>query len=102
MLRRPVEPALRPGIGVVNEPGQVGDAGLLAGPDRVLEGVEHQVGGHLCRCPPPDNAAGEDVEDERDVDRAGPGRDVGEVSDPQLVGTRGPELPVDQVESHWV
>ena len=39
----------------------------------------------------------EDVEDERDVDHPGPGRDVGEVRDPQLVRTRGPELPVHQI-----
>ena len=36
----------------------------------------------------PDDPAGEDVEDEGDVDGAGPGRDVGEVGDPQLVRGR--------------
>lgn len=64
----------------------------------MLEGVEDQVGRHPRRCPPAHDASGEDVEDERDVDRAGPGRDVGEVSDPQLVRTRGPELPVDPTQ----
>ena len=47
--------------------------------------------------PPADDAAGEQVGDEGDVDEAGPGGDVGEVGDPAAVGGRGDEVAVDQV-----
>jgi hypothetical protein len=82
---------------VVHQPGQVLDAGLAAGPDCVFEGVEHEICGHPSRGPPADDAPAEDVEDERDIDRAGPGRDVGEVGNPELVGAAGHELAIDQV-----
>lgn len=67
---------LRAGVGVVHQPGQVADAVLGAGPDRVFEAVQDQFGGHSCGGSPADDAAGVDVEDEGDVDGAGPGRDI--------------------------
>ena len=50
------------------------------------------------RHPPADDAPGEGVDDEGDVDEAGPGRDVGEVRHPQDVRPRRLELPVDPIE----
>ena len=46
---------------------------------------------------PADDAAGEGVHDEGDVDHAGPGGDVGEVGDPGAVRGLGDEVAVDQV-----
>ena len=84
---------------MVDQSGQVADSVAEAGPDRVLEGVEHEFGGHGGGGSPADDPAGEDVDDEGDVDGAGPGRDVGEVGDPQLVrGGRG-EVTIDQIGS---
>ena len=40
---------------------------------------------------------GEDVDDERDVDKAGPRRHVGEIGDPQRIGARRRERAVHQV-----
>lgn len=37
------------------------------------------------------------MDDERDVDHAGPGEHVGEVGDPQLVRCGRAEMPPDQV-----
>lgn len=45
--------------------------------------------------PPADDAAGIGVDDKGDIDEAGPGRDVGEVGDPQHVRRRGIELAID-------
>jgi hypothetical protein len=63
-------------VGVVHQTGQVGDAFASAGPDRHLQGVEDQRGGHRRGGPPAEDHPGEDVEDERDVDHAVPGGDV--------------------------
>ena len=85
------------GVVVVDQAGQVADTFAAAVPDRHLQGVQDQVGGHLGACPPPDDAAGEHVEDERHEDGPGEGRDVGEVRDPQLVGCGRGEVPLDPV-----
>ena len=52
----------------------------------LLQRIEHEAGVRRARHTPADDAAGEDVDDEGDVDEAGPGRDVGEVRDPQPFG----------------
>ncbi len=48
--------------------------------------------------PPADEAPGVGVDDEGDVDEAGPGGDVGEVRHPERVGPGRLELPVHPVE----
>ena len=76
------------GVGVVDQPGQVGDAVLrrvqiaISRASRTRS-VRHRGGG-----PPAHDPPGEHVDHERDVDHAGPGRDVGEVRDPQPVRGR--------------
>ena len=49
---------------------------------RLLQCVEHEVGPHRAAAPPADDAPSEDVDDEGHVDKALPGRDVGEIADP--------------------
>jgi hypothetical protein len=97
MLRRPVDSALRAGVVVVHEPGQVGDSFLLAGEDRHLQGVEDQLGPHGGGGLPAQDAAGERVDHERHIHGAGPGGHVGEVRHPQLVRPQRGEVSVDQV-----
>src|SRR5205085_8717625 len=46
---------------------------------------------------PTDDPAREDIDEERDVDDARPGHDVGEVRYPKLVGPIGCEVAIDQV-----
>ena len=65
---------------------------------RLLQRVEHEAGVRRPRHAPADDAPGVGVDDEGDVDEARPGRDVGEVRDPQRVRPRRLELPVDVVE----
>ena len=48
--------------------------------------------------PPADNAAGEHIDHEGDVDKACPGRYVGEVADPEPVRRRSLEVAVHMVE----
>ena len=72
-------------------------AGVAPGPGGHVEGVEDEGGGHGAGRLPADQAAGEDVDDEGDIDDTRPGRAVGEVGHPQGVGTRGGEVPVDEV-----
>ena len=67
-------------------------------PQRLLRRVEDQLRVHRARYAPTNDAASEHVDHEGDVDEPGPGRDIGEVGDPQLIRTAGLELPVDAVE----
>ena len=48
--------------------------------------------------PPADDPAGIGVDDESDVDEAGPSRDIGEVGEPEHVRGRCMELAVDVIE----
>ncbi len=81
---------------MVDQAGQVSSLSLAL-PDGVLEGVQGEVGVQGAGDPPADDAPGEQVHDERDVDEPGPGRDVGDVSDPAVVRCRGGEVPVQLV-----
>jgi hypothetical protein len=70
-------------------------AGAL--PQPLLERVSGEVGGERGGAAPADDASGVDVHDERDVDPARPGRDVGQVGDPQSIRRRCPELPLHEI-----
>jgi len=59
--------------------------------------VEDQVGAHVRGELPADHAAREHVEDEAKEHRALPAAQVGEVGHPQLIGSLGAEVPLDQV-----
>ena len=73
------------------------DGDVSPRPGRHVEGVDHEVGGHRPRRLPPDDLATKDVGDEGHVDNATPGGAVGEIGDPQLVGSGGAEVAVDEV-----
>ena len=63
-----IEVYLAAGVVVVHQAAQVGDTVAGAGPDRLLDGVQHQVGAHGPRHAPAQDAAGVGVDHERDVD----------------------------------
>ena len=65
--------------------------------DRHLERVDGEVAAQRRRDLPADDGPAEHVGDERDVDPARVGLDVGEVRDPEAVGSAGRELAFDQV-----
>lgn len=64
----------------------------------LLQGIEHEAGVRRERSAPADDPAGVDVDDEGDVDEAGPGRHVGEVGQPQDVRPGRLELAVDVIQ----
>ena len=97
VLRRPVESADRPGIGVMRESGEAGGAFAPPSPERHLEAVQHQRGRHARRGPPAEDATGVRVEHERDVHPPRPRPHVGEVRDPELVRAEPGEVPVDEI-----
>ncbi len=68
-------------------------------PQAHVEGVEREVGAQRGGQLPAHDAAAEDVDDKGGVDPAGEGAAVGDVSDPQLIGRVGGEMPLDQVRS---
>lgn len=76
---------IRCSIGVMDQPVQVGAAAPLPGPQGLLQGIEDQAGPHGNGSPPAQDPPGVSVDDERDIDHAGPGRDVGVVGNPEPV-----------------
>jgi hypothetical protein len=90
------------GVVVRDQAGQVGDAFAGTGVDRVLEGVEDQLGSHRLRGAPTDDPSGERVDHERDVDHPGPGRAIREVRHPQTIGSRRVEATVDQIREPFM
>ena len=63
----------------------------------MFERVDDEGRGHGARRLPADEAPGVDVDDESDVDDPRPGRAVGEVRDPQLIGPGGGEVALHQI-----
>ena len=73
------------------------DAGRPAPSHGHLEGSGHELGVLVGRHGPADHLAGEDIEHGGQEQEAGPGGHVGDVSDPPLVGSRGCEVPVQEI-----
>jgi hypothetical protein len=71
----------------------------LAIAERLLEGIQGEVGAQRRRRPPPDNPAGEHVDHERDVHNAAPWRDVRDVRHPQRIRSIGGERALHEV--YW-
>lgn len=59
--------------------------------------VQHQVGGHASSRSPAHDAVGEDIDNECGMDKARPGRYIGQVSDSELVGSLRVEVPLGAV-----
>lgn len=64
----------------------------------LLQGIEHKAGMRSPADPSAYDVVGVDVDHERDIKEPGPGRDIGEVRDPQPVGCRCVELAVDVIQ----
>jgi hypothetical protein len=78
-------------VAVMDQPVQppaMGVACCFAGPQRHFEGVERKFGGHAGRAAPADDPSRVHVGDERGEHRPRPGRHVGQIHHPQLVGRR--------------
>src|SRR5579863_2261488 len=82
-------------IGVVDESAAADGPSIV---QRLLQRVEDKARMGGARHPPADDPPGERVDDEGDIDEAGPGGDIGEVADPQRVRPRRLELALDLVE----
>src|SRR4051812_27734426 len=95
VLRRPLESALDPAIGVLDQP-----AGRLPALDRHHEGVAGELAAEVVGHAPPDDLAGGHVLDGGQVQPALPGRDVGDVREPDRVRPVGGEVPAEQVRRH--
>jgi hypothetical protein len=76
---------------MMHEPAAVDRAGLLQRIEH--EGCVRRAGG-----PPAHDPAGIGVDDEGDVDEAGPGRDIGEVGEPKDVWPWRLELAVNVIQ----
>ena len=61
---------------------------------RLLQCIEYEVGPHRTADSPADDTPGKDVDDEGDIDKALPCRDIREVGDPQLVRPLRLELEI--------
>ena len=97
MLRRPIESALDPAIGVMDQAGQV-VTGVLAPPDAHLQSVEREVRVEPRGDLPADDEPRELVGDEGDVDPTGKCMDIGDVRDPELIRPGRDELPVHKIQ----
>ena len=93
-MRRPLESGLRAAIAVVHEARERIAAARV---DRLLQRVEDEVGAQRGGHPPADDAPREHIDDEGDIDEPGPGRHVGEIRHPQLIRSRGRELPINEI-----
>ncbi len=80
---------------MMNEPGAPNGPALVQG---LLQRVEHEAGMGRARHPPAHDAARIGVDHESHIDEARPGRDVGEIGDPEHVRPRRAELSVDPIE----
>src|SRR5690606_8425482 len=68
---------------------------------RLLQGIEHEVGLHGTADAPAHDTTGKYVNYEGHIQPALPGRHVREVRHPQLIGPVGLELPIHVVQWAW-
>src|SRR3954471_20959735 len=64
----------------------------------LLQRVEHEAGVRRARDPPAHDPAGIGVDHKGDVNKAGPGRDIGEVGEPEDIRPWRLELAVDVIQ----
>lgn len=86
---------LRSRVGVVDQPGL-----RTTTRERHLQGVDDEVRAHVVGHRPPHDPPGERVLHRGQVQPSLPCPQVGDVRDPQHVGSLRPELPLDQIISH--
>ena len=68
---------------------------------RLLQCVEDKARRSGAAGPPAHDPSGVDVDDERDINEAAPGGDIGEIGRPELVRPVGGELPIHLVQRTW-
>jgi hypothetical protein len=73
------------------------DAGWSLTGDGHLEGPGDELGVLVGRHGPADDLPRADVEDDGKEEEAGPGRDIGDVGHPATIGSRGGEVPLQEV-----
>ena len=91
MLQRPLESTLASVVAVMHD----GLRSTLC--ERHVQRRQHDLGAQMRLDAPADDLARPHVEYDRQVQKPGPGRDVGDVGDPELIGPVGPELPLHQI-----
>jgi hypothetical protein len=62
-----------------------------------VQGIQNQLGSQMVCHRPADHLAAPDIHDDRQIEEARHGRNVGDVGDPQLVGAGGLEVAVHQI-----
>src|SRR5258706_12931091 len=67
-------------VAMVHEPAAMDRPSIMQG---LLQCVEHEAGVCRARHPPAHDPAGIGVDHKGDIDKAGPGRDIGEVGEPE-------------------
>jgi hypothetical protein len=77
----------------MHQPLQLG----LAAPDGHLQRVQRQTGPQRPRGLPTDEEPTERINDEGHIDKAGPGRHIGDIGDPQLVGSLRSKVTLYQI-----
>jgi hypothetical protein len=70
-----------------------------------MKSLFERIQDEACMCcaadPPANDTAREDINDEGDIDKPCPGRDIGEIRNPEAVRSRCPEVPVHLVTRAW-
>ena len=94
LLRRPVESALRPAIGMINQTAAMDGPAFV---DCLLESVQHEAGMGGTADPPSHDITRVDVDHEGHIGEPGPGCHIGKVGDPEPVWRRGMELAIDVI-----
>ena len=80
---------------MMNEAAAAGRPSVM---ERLFEGVQDEVGVGGPAGPPTDNPPGVCVDDEGDIDEAGPRRDIGKIREPQTVRRGSMELSVHVIQ----
>lgn len=65
--------------------------------ERLLQSIQNEVGAHRTTDAPADDPAGKDIDDEGDIDKTLPGRDIGEIRYPGLIRPIRLELAIDPI-----
>ena len=65
--------------------------------ERPVEGGKHQLGEQPRGHGPTHHAPAEAIEHHRQIQKSRPGRNVGDVGHPQLIGRGGVKIPLDQI-----
>ena len=85
-------------VAMVHEPAAMNRPSIM---QRLFQRIEHEARMRRAGSPPTNDPAGIGVDDEGNVDEAGPGRDIGEVREPEDVRPWRLKLAVDVIQRAW-